>query len=768
MNIVYCLDDNKAFIELAKMSIASVIKFNPLANIHIITKNYINELNEYKQYIFDVPNNIDWRRRNSNDVISNATYYKIYIQDILKDIDKCLYIDADILCQKSLYEFYNSDVQYYGGIPTQTDTPWQADELNISYYYNGGVLLMNLKNLRKIDVKKTILQKPLHSYNVKFWCHEETLLNSTVNHLFKKFDITFNRFRRQYHGLTKDTHSHLLHFLGADKSLMKLYYDKYIASPNDIKIENVNINECPIVYCFDKGYLDLTIASINSVKKFNPKAKIILVVNEYFEELLEYEQHIVDISKFKFPKPEGNKDTRLTDFTYVRLLLPQILSSYNKCLYLDGDVLCRGDISELLNTNIEYFGGCLDIDTEQHLKESGIKNYINAGILLLNLENLRKDNFLNKALTFDCNSKPIYKRHWCHDQTIINELYQNKIKILNSKFNTQLDYRYQVKINDIPSAAVLVHFLGIENKISFWELYFHNIKIFPKEIVCLMPVYNTNFEYLDKTVSCILNQKYSNIKFVICNDSPDNIELQNKLEEYANKDSRVTVLKNETNMGVGYTRQRLKDFATSEFSAIIDDDDLYPDDKLLRQMAVMMARKDISLCITNCKTIGLEKDLTLKLPSDDELKTSLMYENKILNASSVYRTADFKKVNYDTNLKFGEDFDFWFNAIIKNNLKFYVIREVLYFYRKNSDTSLTRHFRTQRELHQQILKNNFKFAGHTISDNMAGYLDRYKYPVPKLTISEKKTLNNIVINICNKLKLDLKYFSEFLKYRGTQ
>lgn len=761
MNIVYCLDDNNTFIELAQMSINSILKFNPNAVIHIITKKYISALSEHKQYIFDVPNNIDWRRRNSNDVISNATYYKIYIQDILKDIDKCLFIDADVICQKPLDIFYNSDVQYYGGIPAQTDTPWQAKELNVPYYYNGGVLLMNLQNLRKIDIKKLILQKRLHSYSVKFWCHEETLLNSTVNHLFKKFDTVFNKFRRQWHGIEKDNDAYLLHFLGADKSLMKAYYNKHIKGMID------NYDNCPIVYCFDRGYLDLTTASINSIKKFNPTVKIILVTNEYFDELSEYEQHVINISKYKFPKPIGNTDTRLTDFTYVRLLLPEILKTYDKCLYLDGDILCKGSISELLNTDVVFFGGCLDIDEKIHLRESGIKNYVNAGVLLMNLKNLRYDNFLNKSLSFDCDSNSVFKTHWCHDQTIINELYRNKIKIIDRKYNTQLNYSHQVKISEIPNNSTLVHFLGTENKISFWELYFHTIKIFPKEVTCLMATYNTNLEFLDKTISCIINQKYSNIKFIICNDSPDNHILQNKLNEYALNDKRISVLKNDTNMGIGYTRQRLKNLSTSEFTAIIDDDDLYPDDKILRQVAVLMAKKDVSLCFTNCKTMGLKNNITLTMPSDDELKTSLMYENKILNASTMYRTKDFKNINYDVNLRFGEDYDFWFNAIIKNNLKFFAIREILYFYRKDSNSSLTKEFRCQRELHQQIIQNNFNFVGYNISDQIAKYLDPHQTPVPKLSYLEKNKLNSILTDICNKFNLNLKYFSEFLTKRGT-
>lgn len=84
--------------------------------------------------------------------------------------------------------------------------------------------------------------------------------------------------------------------------------------------------------------------------------------------------------------------------TYYRLLLPEILSDKKRCLYLDGDMLVMQDLSPLFLEDLQgaYIGGVKapfyqsdDIERERVCKRLGIPDagsYINAGVLLMNLE----------------------------------------------------------------------------------------------------------------------------------------------------------------------------------------------------------------------------------------------------------------------------------------------------------------------------------------------------------------------------------------------
>ena len=63
----------------------------------------------------------------------------------------------------------------------------------------------------------------------------------------------------------------------------------------------------------------------------------------------------------------------------------------------------------------------------------------------------------------------------------------------------------------------------------------------------IMSVYNSSMTVED-SIKSILNQSYSNIELLICNDA-SNDETQNILKIFEKKDSRVRLFKNSENLG---------------------------------------------------------------------------------------------------------------------------------------------------------------------------------------------------------------------------
>ena len=92
--------------------------------------------------------------------------------------------------------------------------------------------------------------------------------------------------------------------------------------------------------------------------------------------------------------------------TYHRLILDQILpSDVNKIIYIDSDTLIFSDIKELYNTDISsfYLGAVLDIGAKKQLKKSKQNIdlfYFNAGVLLLNINKIRKENFHKQIIEY--------------------------------------------------------------------------------------------------------------------------------------------------------------------------------------------------------------------------------------------------------------------------------------------------------------------------------------------------------------------------------
>lgn len=102
-------------------------------------------------------------------------------------------------------------------------------------------------------------------------------------------------------------------------------------------------------------------------------------------------------NEFKEFKSEGF--TNWTTTIYYRLLLQNILKKESKVLYLDCDTLIYKDLHKIYNFNIKnkYYVGMLETKFV-NVFGNVIKNYINSGVILINLDNLRRDKIFYKTI----------------------------------------------------------------------------------------------------------------------------------------------------------------------------------------------------------------------------------------------------------------------------------------------------------------------------------------------------------------------------------
>ena len=112
------------------------------------------------------------------------------------------------------------------------------------------------------------------------------------------------------------------------------------------------------------------------------------------------------------------------------------ISFVDKCIYMDTDVINFKDLSEMYNIQLndsEYFCGILDYpgminDVKKFIPNA--EKYMNAGILLMNLKEMR-NNYIETELRKFISSH--FLNH--HDQTAINAICYNNFKILPIKFS---------------------------------------------------------------------------------------------------------------------------------------------------------------------------------------------------------------------------------------------------------------------------------------------------------------------------------------------
>ena len=90
-----------------------------------------------------------------------------------------------------------------------------------------------------------------------------------------------------------------------------------------------------------------------------------------------------------------NEDAYCTPYTLLRLLADLVPDMPDKLLYLDIDMMANGDISELYNTDItEYEYAAVK---EKYGSWLIRPDYINAGMLLLNMKKIKETKLLEKA-----------------------------------------------------------------------------------------------------------------------------------------------------------------------------------------------------------------------------------------------------------------------------------------------------------------------------------------------------------------------------------
>lgn len=130
--------------------------------------------------------------------------------------------------------------------------------------------------------------------------------------------------------------------------------------------------------------------------------------------------------------PTANMGTRFTPFCMLRLFADTVPQIPDKILYLDTDVLCCGDFTDFYNSNIDNVDiiGVPDRYGKWFFGNIFKHNYLNSGVLMLNMKNIRKNGLFEK-----CRKMCAEKRMFMPDQTALNKL-AVKSKV-NAKYNEQ-------------------------------------------------------------------------------------------------------------------------------------------------------------------------------------------------------------------------------------------------------------------------------------------------------------------------------------------
>ena len=214
-------------------------------------------------------------------------------------------------------------------------------------------------------------------------------------------------------------------------------------------------------------YIDLTDEERTSVERYTT-----------MEGTYEIEWHLIEddmLDKIHFDPG------RFSVYTLYRFYAYQILDeTIERCLWLDADLMIRGDIRGLYDTPMGdqwYFTSALESDAYAKNNVGENYEYTNIGTIVMNLKKLRSDDMMNAFWEFLFSPDFDYP---AFEQDALNIVFRRKIKFVEqgiwnsfpiSEFNENVPLE---TIREYADKARIVHFLSakkvwLDEYREYWE-----------------------------------------------------------------------------------------------------------------------------------------------------------------------------------------------------------------------------------------------------------------------------------------------------------
>lgn len=160
-----------------------------------------------------------------------------------------------------------------------------------------------------------------------------------------------------------------------------------------------------------------------------------------------------------------NMYSMYTPYCMLRLLSDLVPEIPDKIIYLDTDTVCNKDINELFKIDIsDYeYGAVLDYLGKIFMRFRA-KKYINSGVLLLNMNMIRKTKLFEKCRYLCMNKKLGFP-----DQDALNMAATKKL-ILDAKFNRQRKTKKDTVVQHFCNGITFKYLIPTVYKVKPWEI----------------------------------------------------------------------------------------------------------------------------------------------------------------------------------------------------------------------------------------------------------------------------------------------------------
>lgn len=221
----------------------------------------------------------------------------------------------------------------------------------------------------------------------------------------------------------------------------------------------------------------------------------------------------------------------------------------------------------------------------------------------------------------------------------------------------------------------------------------------------IVPAYNHE-SYVESCLASILSQDYSNFEVIVIDDGSSD-ETPEIISQYVQKDSRVTFIRNESNIGLTRTLNKaIREYAKGKYIIQLASDDLFCEGRIISQVNFMEQNPQYGMAYSNAYIIDNNGTVTGQLIPLE--KTGWIFDELFLAkfnipaCTCIYKTKIFGAVGYYDEETIIEDSDIWYKISKKYQVGY--INMFSAFYRRHETNSSKKHIAMYRATIQRLQK----------------------------------------------------------------
>ncbi|MDD2735993.1 MAG: glycosyltransferase [Desulfuromonadaceae bacterium] len=209
----------------------------------------------------------------------------------------------------------------------------------------------------------------------------------------------------------------------------------------------------------------------------------------------------------------------------------------------------------------------------------------------------------------------------------------------------------------------------------------------PPKVSVIIPCYNRK-DFIAETINSVINQTYPNIELIVVDDGCTDGS-RTLLESFGES---FTILEHpgRANRGQSAAINLGIQNCTGEYVAILDSDDLFAPDKILKQVSFLMENPQIGLVYSNGHSIDENSNILFEIygkkhTEDSNPNRVLLDCYFLLPNNSLLRRSVFEQVGgFDESLRASQDHDMAIRVSEVTKLAY--LEDHLFFYRRHKDS----------------------------------------------------------------------------------